>query len=326
MSYEKRKEIVQQNALLDLKKRCELLNIARSTLYYKSIPSENEDPEIMNHIREIYQETPFYGYRRITVGLRKNGFVVNHKKVQRLMALAGMKAIYPSKKTTIRNPEHKVFPYLLRGITIERPNQVWQVDITYIKMQKGFLYLTCLIDVFSRKIMGWALSPFLDTETCLEALNSALKHATPEIVNSDQGSQFTSAAWVKAVTENNKISISMDGKGRWADNVYIERLWRTMKYEEVYLCSYDSVYQARISIGNFMVFYNQKRFHQALNYHTPEEVYALKTIPTKQQLFQKFSLQNATKFQKKEEATVSPRSATLASASHWRKRIIMSPK
>ena len=307
--------MAEQNEVLCLKKRCELLTIARSTVYYKINPSVNEDVDIMNSIREIYQEAPFYGYRRITVELRKNGFIVNHKRVQRLMALAGMKAIYPSKKTTLRNPEHKVFPYLLRGLSIERPNQVWQVDITYIKMRKGFLYLFCLIDVFSRKIMGWSLSPFLDTQPCLEALNSALKHAIPQIVNSDQGSQFTSAPWVKALTEDNTILISMDGKGRWADNVYIERLWRTIKYENVFLNSYDTVDQARVSIGNFIVFYNKKRFHQALNYHTPDDVYTLKTVPTKQQLFQKFALQNAAKCQEEwiNASGGSPRGFTLLS-------------
>lgn len=277
--------------LLSVKKKCELLNVARSVMYYQQKPSTNDDPTIMNEIREIYQETPFYGYRRIAVGLRKNGFVVNHKRVQNLMTLAGIKAIYPGKKTTIRNPEHKVFPYLLRGLKIERPNQVWQVDITYIRIRYGFVYLVCLIDVFSRKIMGWVLSTFLDTASCLEALNNALKHGNPEIINSDQGCQFTSAAWVEALMQNG-IFISMDGKGRWADNVYVERLWRTIKYENVFLHSFDTVGQARITLRNFIDFYNQERFHQALNYHTPNAVYALKTIPTKQQLFEQFKLQN----------------------------------
>jgi len=288
---------------LNVKKRCELLNIARSTMYYQQRLSANNDSAIMNEIREIYQETPFYGYRRITVGLRKNGFVVNHKKVQKLMSLAGIKAIYPHKRTTIRNPNHKVFPYLLRGLCIERPNQVWQVDITYIKIQHGFVYLVCLIDVFSRKVMGWTLSPFLDTASCLEALNNALKCGNPEIVNSDQGCQFTSAIWIETLMQND-IFISMDGKGRWADNVYVERLWRTVKYENVFLHSFDTVNQARVALRNFIDFYNQRRFHQALNYHTPNAVYALKTVPTKQQLFEQFKLQNhITKL----EATMTPK-------------------
>ena len=277
--------------LLDLKKKCELLNVVRSAMYYRQRSAINNGQEIMNKIREIYQDSPYYGYRRITVGLRQKGFVVNHKKVQSLMMLLGIKAIYPGKKTTIRNSEHKVFPYLLRGLKIERPNQVWQVDITYIKIRSGFVYLVCLIDVFSRKIMGWALSTFLDTASCLEALNNALKYGTPDIVNSDQGCQFTSALWVKKLTEEG-IFISMDGKGRWADNVYVERLWRTIKYENVFLHSFDTVGQARIALRNFIAFYNQKRFHQALNYHTPNAIYDLKTVPTKQQLFEQFRLHN----------------------------------
>lgn len=276
---------------LDIKKKCELLNVSISTLYYKQKDAMKNDQEIINEIREIYQDSPFYGYRRITVGLRQKGLIVNHKKVQRLMRLTGIKAIYPGKKTTIRNPEHKVFPYLLRELKIDRPNQVWQVDITYIKLRSGFVYLICLIDVFSRKIMGWSLSTFLDTAACLAALDDALKHGTPEIINSDQGCQFTSTLWTATLIERG-IFISMDGKGRWADNVFIERLWRTIKYENVFLHSFDTVKQAQTALRNFIVFYNQKRFHQALNYHTPNKVFELKNIPTKEDLFAQFSLQH----------------------------------
>jgi putative transposase len=245
----------------------------------------------MNEIRDIYQQRPFYGYRRILVELRKTGSLINHKRLQRLLASAGIKAIFPGKKTMVRNPEHKVFPYLLRGLNIDRPNQVWQVDITYIKMRHGFVYLVCLIDVFSRKIMGWELSTFLDTASCLEALHKTLKGGMPEIVNSDQGCQFTSMAWIERLTLNN-IRISMDGKGRWADNVYIERLWRSVKYESVFLHSFDTVEQARNCLGNYINFYNQQRHHQALNYHTPDEVYRLGRISTKRELFEGFRLQN----------------------------------
>jgi putative transposase len=283
-----RKEMIEHNTSLNIKKKCELLNVARSTMYYCSKTPITSDFELINAIREIYKETSFYGYRRITVELRKNGFVVNHKKVQRLMKLAGIQALYPGKRTTVRNPEHTVFPYLLKGLSIERPNQVWQVDITYIRLKHGFAYLVCLIDVFSRKVMGLKLSSLLDTASCLEALHNALKVAKPEIINSDQGCQFTSKSWIEALTNNN-ITISMDGKGRWADNVYIERFWRTVKYENVFLHSFDTMSQARIILGTFIEFYNQKRFHQALNYHTPDEVYELGSIPTKQQLFQAFS-------------------------------------
>lgn len=276
--------------MVNTKRKCELLNVARSTAYYKPRIIKNDDATIMNEIRDIYEEKPFYGYRRITVELRSRSFMVNHKRTQRLLSLAGIKAIYPAKKTTARNHEHKVFPYLLRGLKIVSPNQVWQVDITYIRIRNGFVYLICLIDVFSRKVMGWELSTFLDTSPCLEALRNALKHGKPEIINSDQGCQFTSNAWVEAVTKNG-IFLSMDGKGRWADNAYVERLWRTIKYENVYLHSFDTVAQARITLGNYINFYNQKRFHQALNYHTPNAVYELKTIPSKKQLFEQFAQQ-----------------------------------
>lgn len=286
-----RKEMIEHYSdLLDIKKKCDLLNVARSTLYYKSTTVKHEDHAIMNEIRDIYQENPAYGYRKITVGLRERGFVTNHKKVHRLMALAGIKAIYAGKKTTIRNPEHKVFPYLLSGMKIECPNQVWQVDITYIKIRRGFVYLVALIDVFSRKIMGWSLSTFLDTASCIDALGNALKHGTPDIINSDQGCQFTSALWVETLT-NTGILISMDGKGRWVDNVYIERLWRTVKYENVFLHSFDTVEQAKNALRDFIIFYNQRRYHQSLNYHTPDMVYEMKIVPTKQQLFEHFQAQ-----------------------------------
>lgn len=279
------------DGIIDIKRKCELLNVARSSIYYKPKEIESDDVIIMNEIEEIYVKKPFYGYRRITVELRSKGFIVNHKKVQRLLKVMGRKAVYPTRATTIRNPDHKVFKYLLRGLKIERPNQAWQVDITYIKVKNGFVYLICLIDVFSRKIMGWTLSTFLDTPPCLQALENAFKHGLPEIVNSDQGCQFTSAAWVETLMKNS-ILISMVGKGRWADNVYVERLWRSIKYENVHLLSFDTVKQARIALGDYINFYNQKRWHQALNYHTPDVIYELKSIPTKQQLFEQFLLQN----------------------------------
>jgi len=256
----------------------------------------------MNEIRDIYQKYPFYGYRRMLIALRQLGVLINHKRLQRLLSLAGIKAVYPGKKTTIRNPEHKVFPYLLKGLKIERPNQVWQVDITYIRTRHGFVYLICLIDVFSRKIMGWALSTFLDTQSCLEALNNALQHAVPEIINSDQGCQFTSSMWVEYLTGKG-IVISMDGKGRWADNVYIERLWRSIKYESVYLHSFDTVHQARTVLRDYISFYNLQRPHQSLNYHTPCDIYCLGRIPTKQELFANFILQHAIK----QEETMIPK-------------------
>ena len=288
---ETRKEIVEcSNEDLDIQRKCELLGVPRSSMYYKPKPLENDDMMIMNEIRSIYQERPFYGYRKITVRLRELGFIANHKRVQRLLKIAGIKAVYPGRKTTIRNPEHKIFPYLLRDIKIDHPNQVWQVDITYIKICGGWVYLICLIDVFSRKIMGWSLSTFLDTQPCLKAFESALKHGIPEIVNSDQGCQFTSALWVQKMQDHN-VLISMDGKGRWADNIYIERLWRSLKYELVYLHSFETVQEAHDEIEEYIIFYNKKRFHQSLNYHSPDFVFMNKKIPTKKELFESFALQ-----------------------------------
>jgi len=288
---ERKKKIKGESAGVSVTRKCELLDVARSAVYYEPMPPNNDDVTVMNEIREIYQQRPFYGYRRILIELRKAGFLINHKRLQRLLVGVGIKAIYPGRKTTIKNPEHKVFPYLLRGLKIEQPNHAWQVDITYIKMRHGFLYLVCLIDVFSRKIMGWELSTFLDTASCLEALHKAMKRGKPEIINSDQGCQFTSAAWVDRLTQNN-ILISMDGKGRWADNVYIERLWRSIKYENVFLHSFDTVEQASSCLSDYINFYNQQRCHQALNYHTPDEVYRKRRIPTKRELFESFNPQN----------------------------------
>jgi len=287
---------------VSVKRKCDLLGVTRSTVYYQSRQTENDDAVILNEIRDIYQVTPSYGYRRILVGLRERGFEVNHKKVQRLLTSAGIKAIYPTKRTTLRDKQHKVYPYLLRGLKIDRRNQVWQVDITYIKIRGGFIYLVALIDVFSRKIMGWDVSTFLDTTSSLKALNNALlRHGAPEIINSDQGCQYTSDIWVNTLMQHD-ICISMDGKGRWADNVYVERLWRTIKYENVFLYSFDTVEQARVALRDFIDFYNQKRFHQALNYHTPDAIYELKSIPTKKQLFEGFKVQNNLKL--REEAMI----------------------
>lgn len=258
---------------LSVKKQCELMNINRSRTYYKSVADNASDAILMNEMRDIYTRCPFYGYRRMHVALQAKGYVCNHKKTQRLMRCAGLIAIYPRKKTTIRNIAHKVYPYLLRGLQIVRPNHVWATDITYIKLRNGFGYLVCIIDIFSRKILGWAFSPFLDTQVCIDAFEAARRKGKPEIINSDQGCQFTSNQWTKAMIQNN-IAISMDGKGRWADNVYIERFWRSIKYEAVYLHSFDTMAQARKTIGDYIAFYNNERPHQSLDYRTPHAVYA----------------------------------------------------
>lgn len=227
---------------------------------------------LMNEIHDIYNEWAFYGYRKIHAVLKTRGYKVNRKKVQRLMQLMGLKAVWPSKKTSVRDYKQAVHPYLLKDLVIDHPNQVWQVDITYIKIKTGFVYLVCLIDVYSRRIMGWSLSVFLDTSSCEQALAMALNTAKPGIINSDQGCQFTSDSWCEMLTQRG-IKISMDGKGRWADNVYIERLWRTIKYELVYLHRFETVTEAKNAIASYIDFYNTQRPHQALEYKVPDKVY-----------------------------------------------------
>ena len=243
----------------------------------------------MNEIRDIYERHPYYGYRKIHNVLGRRGFKLNIKKVRRLMNLTGLKAVAPyKKKTSILNKNHKVYPYLLKGLKINHPNQVWKTDITYIKIKSGFIYLVCIIDVFSRKIMGWKISPFLDTQPCIEALEMARMHNKPEILNSDQGCQFTSNAWTKRLEEDD-IKISMDGKGRWADNIIIERFWRSLKYEAVYLNCFENIAQANKGIGNYINFYNNERPHQALNYKTPSEVFNEAVEPARENI-QSFKL------------------------------------
>lgn len=279
--------VEREDEAVDFKRKCELLNVSRGSMYYVPKVPKNNDMVIMDELRKIYRETPFYGYRRMTVALKEKGFAVNHKKTLKLMKKIGLQAIYPKKRTSVRNQLHKVFPYLLRDTKVERPNQVWQVDITYIKIRGGDVYLNCLIDVFSRKIMGWTLSTFLDTKSCLETLEKSLVHGSPEIINSDQGCQFTSDAWVTFLQEND-MAISMDGIGRWADNIYVERLWRTIKHEFIYLHSFDTVSQLRAELARYILFYNTKRYHSALNYHTPDAIFAKGFIPTKHDLFKSF--------------------------------------
>lgn len=265
-------ELIEQYEDLSIKRKCEMLDVNRSTYYYEPEPVPQSDIDLMNEMRDIYTQYPFFGYRKIHAMLTRKGYVHNLKKSERLVKLAGLRAVYPAKKTTIRNKNHAVYPYLLKDMDIVRPNQVWQVDITYIKLRVGFVYLVCLIDVFSRRVMGAATSTFLDTESCIYALSDALMQERPEIVNSDQGCQFTSNRWIETLNASG-ISISMDGKGRWADNVFIERFWRSIKYEMVYLHAIDTVMQAKNAIAEYIYFYNNTRPHQALDYKTPNEIF-----------------------------------------------------
>lgn len=229
--------------------------------------------KVMHEIDQIYTKYPFYGVRRITWQLRKNGFKVNHKRVYRLMKLMGIEAIYPKPNLSQNNQPHPDYPYLLRGLVIDRPNQAWGIDITYIRLNKAWLYLAAILDWFSRSVLSWELSDNLEVEFCLEVLKQALKIALPGIHNSDKGVQFTSEAYLGILKSYPSIRISMDGRGRAFDNIFIERLWRTLKYEEVYLKDYQTPREAKQSLTDYFKFYNQERPHQALGYKTPNEVY-----------------------------------------------------
>ncbi len=228
----------------------------------------------MRRMDALYLASPFYGSRRMVAVLRREGWVVNRKRVQRLMRVMGLEAIYQKPNTSQGHPDHKVYPYLLRGLTIDRPNQVWCADITYIPMAKGFVYLVAVMDWFSRRVLSWRLSITMEADFCVEAVQEAMaKHGRPQIFNSDQGVQFTSAAFLDQL-ETAGVRISMDGKGRFLDNIFIERLWRSLKYEEVFIKAYGSVIEARRGIGGWLSFYNDERPHQALGYRTPRAVFA----------------------------------------------------
>jgi len=255
-------------------RQCQLLSINRSGLYYQPKGLSDADIVLMKLIDRQYLATPFYGARKIAVELKKQeGLTVNRKRVRRLMQLMGIRAVYRRPRTSKPAPEHEVYPYLLRDLKITRPNQVWAADITYIPMSRGFLYLVTIIDWYSRYVISWRLSNTLDADFCVAALEEALGRGTPEIFNTDQGSQFTGEAFTRLLKERD-IRISMDGKGSYNDNLFIERLWRTVKYEEVYLKAYEDGREARISLGAYFRFYNTSRPHQSLGYRTPAEVYA----------------------------------------------------
>jgi putative transposase len=231
----------------------------------------------MKAIDRQYLATPFYGSRKISVCLKKDGQIVNRKRIRRLMRLMGLKAIYRRPRTSPPGKGNKIHPYLLKGLKIDRPNQVWAADITYIPMQKGFLYLVVIMDWYSRYVLAWRLSNTLESDFCVEALKEALKKGWPEIFNTDQGSQFTSQEFV-TLLESRGIKVSMDGSGRYADNLFIERLWRTLKYEEVYLKVYQDAIESRSELAKYIAFYNTERPHQSLGYKTPAEEYHTNTV------------------------------------------------
>lgn len=261
-----------KSSTLSIRSQCELLNVNRSSYYYTGIEVTKEDVDLMNEIRGIWVKYSFYGYRRITEHLKAQGYAVNKKRVQRLMQIMNLTAIYPKPKTSIKNQAEAIYPYLLKELAIERANQVWMVDITYLKVGNGFMYLVALIDVYSRYVVSWRLSNTLHTDFCLDALWSGLLQAKPEIINSDQGCQFTSGVWVGALNKAG-VAISMTGAGRCLDNVYIKRFWRSLKYEEIYLNDYDSVVEVKKAVAEYIEFYNHTRLHQGLGYKTPADVY-----------------------------------------------------
>jgi putative transposase len=270
---ERRALVDHADAVLSIVAQCRLLKIARSTLYYRPVAVSEDDLSLMRRMDELYVATPFYGSRRMTAVLRKEGRLANRKRVRRLMRVMGLEAIYQKPNTSRRHPEHKVYPYLLRGLIVDRPNQVWCADITYIPMARGFVYLVAVMDWFSRRVLAWRLSITMDSDFCVEALAEAMDHhGRPEIFNTDQGVQFTSAAFLDEL-ETRDVRISMDGKGRFLDNIFIERLWRSLKYEEVFIKAYASVAEARHGIGGWFAFYNDERPHQALGYRTPRAVF-----------------------------------------------------
>lgn len=258
---------------ISLARRCELLKVSRSSVYYQSEPSEADEIELMNLIRDIWLQYPFYGYRKITCELRVvYQQMVNHKKVLRLMNLMDIEALRPKPKTSMKMAGHVIYPYLLRNLKIVKVNQVWMTDLTYIKFKSSFVYLIALIDVYSRYVVGFHLAQTMHVQGCLDALNHALNIAKPEIINNDLGSQFTSETWLFTLIEQG-IRISMDGKGRCLDNVYIERFWRSIKYEAIYLNEYDDLKSLHKGIENYIEFYNHQRYHQSLNYATPASIY-----------------------------------------------------
>mgnify|MGYP000076208351 CR=1 FL=1 len=252
--------------------QCWLLDISRSSLYYQPKGISEEDLALMKLIDRQYLATPFYGARKIAAWLKSQNYGVNRKRVRRLMRVMGLKALYRRPSTSKPAPGHKIYPYLLGGIKITRPNQVWAADITYIPMARGFLYLVAIIDWYSRYVLSWRLSNTLDADFCVEALEEALKKGRPEIFNTDQGAQFTGEAFTGLLKQHG-VKISMDGKGSYNDNLFVERLWRSVKYEEVYLKAYQDGRDARIGLGNYFRFYNTERPHQALGYRTPAKVY-----------------------------------------------------
>lgn len=270
---EKRRLIEPNSSFLGTDEQCSLLELPRSSYYYAPSYGDPLNLELMHQLDELYTQHPFYGSRKMMYCLNQAGYSVNRKRIQRLMRLMGLEAIYPKKNLSKNNPEHRIYPYLLRGVPITHPNHVWSTDITYVRLEGGFVYLVAVIDWFSRYVLSWELSNSLDSHFCLLSLKAALKTASPEIFNTDQGSQFTSHEFTKELIDN-QIKISMDGKGRALDNIFVERLWRSVKYENIYIKGYINMIEAYQGLADYFNFYNNERPHQSLGYKTPREVYS----------------------------------------------------
>lgn len=255
-----------------MRRQCELLGVCRSGVYAEPQGESEENLALMRELDELYMKWPFYGSRRMTQELKARGYAVNRKRVQRLMRMMGIEAIYPRPRTSLRNLENRVYPYLLRDVAITHVNHVWSTDITYIPLRRGYAYLVAIMDWFSRYVLSWRLSNTMDVSFCIEALQEALETSHPEIFNSDQGSQFTSLSFT-GLLEASGIAISMDGRGRALDNVWIERLWRSVKYEDIYIHGYEQLRDVGQGLTRYFDFYNRERRHQSLSYKTPMEVY-----------------------------------------------------
>jgi putative transposase len=265
--------MIDREAALPVVRQCELLELSRSSVYYEPRPVSAADLTMMRRLDELHLAHPFLGARKLAAMLKREGLAVGRRHVRTLLRRMGLEAIYRKRRTSLPGQGHTLYPYLLSGVAIERPNQVWAADITYLPMARGFLYLMAILDLASRKVLAWRLSNALATDFCVEALQEALhRFGSPEIFNTDQGAQFTAPAF-SAVLQAQGVRISMDGKGRWIDNVFVERLWRSVKYEEVYLHAYESPREANAALERYFRFYNGRRPHQALDNRTPDEAY-----------------------------------------------------
>lgn len=272
--------MMDRTAEMPVTRQCQILALSRSSVYYTPKPIPEADLALMRRMDELHLECPFAGSRMMRDFLRQEGHFIGRKHVATLMRRMGIEALYQRKSTSRRHPEHAVFPYLLRGLTIDRPNQVWAMDITYLPMKRGFVYLAAVLDWATRRVLAWRLSNTLTADFCCEAVEEAIaQYGTPEIFNTDQGCQFTGAEFI-GMLQQHRIKISMDGKGCWRDNVFVERLWKTVKYEEVYLHAYETVSEARAGLSRYFTFYNTRRPHSSLDGQTPDDVY-FNSLPQK---------------------------------------------